>query len=404
MNKFAYDLPKDLYKGMRVRPSMDMIVNYIEKDPYNIKYPNRDATFYLNSPQFLNILSESGLGMSEQSKNLAERQLKEAQARAEGRGGAADMAVDEDAVSTTGDAENTDRLAVAEQTRRRQEAEENFRRQREAELQALRDRRVVAQQLAARTAEATTTHPVAAAAAASVPLLTGTRDPVYTPTPGAPFATVAASASAALAPFMSQLYSSFPRPPTVLNVPRPAEEQGMSSGVQQKRAVEGEGDGESPKAKAKPSGATGKAPPPPKAAASAEASSTSSRVRATSKTPLKGEESIKRATRIREDISIRSNKSELEKFQVPELRALLELENIKTFTNEKGVKVNTSNATKPDIVNELVRHFELIDRAGASSSASVRTPSVSAGKKKKEKKDEEGGGGTTGASSSKKKK
>ena len=68
MNKFAYDLPKDLYKGMSIRPTMDMIVNNIEKNPYKIKYPDRDASFYLNSPQFLNILSEGGLGMSEQSK------------------------------------------------------------------------------------------------------------------------------------------------------------------------------------------------------------------------------------------------------------------------------------------------------------------------------------------------
>ena len=45
MNKSTNVLSKDLYKGMRVRPSMDMIVNYIEKDPYKIKYPNRDASF-----------------------------------------------------------------------------------------------------------------------------------------------------------------------------------------------------------------------------------------------------------------------------------------------------------------------------------------------------------------------
>ena len=94
MNKFAYDLPKDLYKGMRVRPTMDMIVNAIEKDPYKIKYPDRDATFYMNSPQFLNLINEGGLGMSEQSKNLAEQQIKEARARAEGRGRIVDMAVD----------------------------------------------------------------------------------------------------------------------------------------------------------------------------------------------------------------------------------------------------------------------------------------------------------------------
>ena len=96
MNKFAYGLPKDLYKGMRLRPSMDMIVDMIEKDPYKIKYPNRDATFYLNSPQFLNLLNDSGLDLDEQSKNLAKQQLMQSQARARGRGGAVDVAMDSD--------------------------------------------------------------------------------------------------------------------------------------------------------------------------------------------------------------------------------------------------------------------------------------------------------------------
>jgi hypothetical protein len=70
-------------------------------------------------------------------------------------------------------------------------------------------------------------------AAAYVPLLTGTRDVVYTPTPDAPFA--------------SQLQAQ----PAVLRVPRPEGEVGMSSGSQAKRAVGGEGDGASPKAKAR---------------------------------------------------------------------------------------------------------------------------------------------------------
>jgi len=43
MNKFSYNLPKDLYKGMRIRPNMDTIANSIEQDPYRIKYPDRDA-------------------------------------------------------------------------------------------------------------------------------------------------------------------------------------------------------------------------------------------------------------------------------------------------------------------------------------------------------------------------
>jgi hypothetical protein len=73
---------------------MDMIVNYIEKDPYRIKYPDRDAAFYLNSPQFLNLLNDSGLDLEKQSQNLATSQLIQAQSRVEGRGGAFDTAVD----------------------------------------------------------------------------------------------------------------------------------------------------------------------------------------------------------------------------------------------------------------------------------------------------------------------
>ena len=73
MNKFAYDLPKDLYKGMRIKPSMDMIANTIEKDPFRIKYPDRSATFYLNSPQFLSLIQDNSVGMEQQSKNLANK-------------------------------------------------------------------------------------------------------------------------------------------------------------------------------------------------------------------------------------------------------------------------------------------------------------------------------------------
>ena len=141
MNKFAYGLPKDLYKGMRVRPSMDTIVNYIEKDPYKIKYPNRDATFYLNSPQFLNLLNDSGLDLDEQSKNLAKQQMMQSQARAGGRGGAVDVAMGSDSdgfqsVGSDGDSAYRRRVQqylerAREQERLRKEREDNLRRQQE---------------------------------------------------------------------------------------------------------------------------------------------------------------------------------------------------------------------------------------------------------------------------------
>lgn len=85
---------------MRVRPSMDMIANMIEKDPYKIKYPDRDASFYLNSPQFLSLLQDTNVGLLEQSKNLAQRQVVEARVVAEGRGGVVDRAVDTGTTTT----------------------------------------------------------------------------------------------------------------------------------------------------------------------------------------------------------------------------------------------------------------------------------------------------------------
>ena len=39
MNKFTYGLPKDLYNGMRVRPTMDTIADSIGKDPIPNKIP-----------------------------------------------------------------------------------------------------------------------------------------------------------------------------------------------------------------------------------------------------------------------------------------------------------------------------------------------------------------------------
>ena len=132
-----------------------MIVNYIEKDPYKIKYPNRDATFYLNSPQFLNLLNDSGLDLDEQSKNLAKQQLMESQATSVGRGGVVDRAVDTGTttaeVGTNVYEGQFDPLSVrrrriasqligglrrrmTEQENQRQAREDELRRQREAEL------------------------------------------------------------------------------------------------------------------------------------------------------------------------------------------------------------------------------------------------------------------------------
>ena len=38
--------------GLNKRPSYDQIVNYIESYPAIARYPNRDATIFMISPQF----------------------------------------------------------------------------------------------------------------------------------------------------------------------------------------------------------------------------------------------------------------------------------------------------------------------------------------------------------------
>jgi hypothetical protein len=185
MNKFAYDLPKDLYKGMRVRPTMDSIANYIEKDPYRIKYPNRDASFYLNSPQFLNLLNDSGLDLQEQSQALAKQQQMQAQARTRNRGGVVDSALgsseDSEFQTATSDGdmhmdgdstlqrrnlESRVRRQLLEQQQQRQEAERQYMEQLEMQRRMAEDARARAQQMAAASmAAGSGIHPVAHQAA-----------------------------------------------------------------------------------------------------------------------------------------------------------------------------------------------------------------------------------------------
>ena len=253
-------------------------------------------------------------------------------------------------------------------------------------MQALRETQVVAQQLAARAAAMSSAHPVAAASASSAAapqqfsiasppstggsspeLLVGTRDVVFTPTPGAPFA--------------SQLRV------------EPKTDLSMQERVQVKRGAEGGVEGEAtPKAKVKPSGATGTAPPapPPKGGA------TSSRSRSISKPPaVKREEDVAEAKRLIQDQALRSDKQYLNTVRTGVLRSLLQSEGITSILTSNG-KVNTSAATKPDLIDEAVRHFEKVDKtlqrvqelgaSGASSSSAGGVAGVIV-KEKKEKKE-----------------
>jgi len=287
---------------------------------------------------------------------------------------------------------NTLREEMRRQEAYRQEADRQAQQQQDAELQALRDTQVVAQRLAAQAVAMSSAHPVAAASAstasassaaapqqfsiASPPsasgsppeLLVGTRDVVFTPKPGAPFA--------------AQLQV---QPKTYLS---------MQERVQVKRGAEGGAEGEAtPKAKVKPSGATGTAPPapPPKGGA------TSSRSRSISKPPaVKREEDIAEAKRLVQDQALRSDKQYLNTVRTGVLRALLQSEGITGILTSSRGRVNTSVATKPELIDETVRHFENVDKtlqrveqigaSGASSSSAGGVAGVVV-KEKKEKKE-----------------
>ena len=63
------------YEGMSSRPLFDQIVNVIQIDPYQIQYPNRDASFMLNSPYFIHLMGEWSIGLEEQNQGLIKAQL-----------------------------------------------------------------------------------------------------------------------------------------------------------------------------------------------------------------------------------------------------------------------------------------------------------------------------------------
>ena len=54
------------FAGLRKRDSYDEIVNYIETDQTKMNYPNRSATFFLNTPQYSSLLENDGLDEHEE--------------------------------------------------------------------------------------------------------------------------------------------------------------------------------------------------------------------------------------------------------------------------------------------------------------------------------------------------
>jgi hypothetical protein len=79
------------YNGMRVRPSMDQIVGLIENDPYKIRYPNRNASFIINSPYMLNMMGSSGIDLEEQSQRQKKYMMEQLNSK-----GIVDDTVDDD--------------------------------------------------------------------------------------------------------------------------------------------------------------------------------------------------------------------------------------------------------------------------------------------------------------------
>ena len=62
------------FSGLRKKDSYDEILNYIQTDNTKAKYPNRLATFLLNTPQYSSLLENSGL--DEQEEQIKKAKIK----------------------------------------------------------------------------------------------------------------------------------------------------------------------------------------------------------------------------------------------------------------------------------------------------------------------------------------
>ena len=63
--------------GLNKRPTYEQIVNYIESDPVVARYPNRQATIFMNSPQFQDLSNEASIDLQEQNDHVAKQKRKE---------------------------------------------------------------------------------------------------------------------------------------------------------------------------------------------------------------------------------------------------------------------------------------------------------------------------------------
>jgi hypothetical protein len=63
------------YNGLRKRDTYDEIVHTLETETLKLKYPNRSATFMLNSPQVSAIRYGTALDIDEQTEKMNKNKI-----------------------------------------------------------------------------------------------------------------------------------------------------------------------------------------------------------------------------------------------------------------------------------------------------------------------------------------
>ena len=64
------------YAGLHKRDSYEGLIDYLENKQEKIKYPNREAKFVCNSPQYQQLLSEGFVEVEEQQLNKIQKNKK----------------------------------------------------------------------------------------------------------------------------------------------------------------------------------------------------------------------------------------------------------------------------------------------------------------------------------------
>ena len=62
--------------GLNKRPTYEQIINYIGSYPVIARYPNREATIFMNSPHFQTLSNEGSIDSQKQGNDLAKQKQK----------------------------------------------------------------------------------------------------------------------------------------------------------------------------------------------------------------------------------------------------------------------------------------------------------------------------------------